>query len=220
MDKLAKVIQAFDPFFPIGAYTLSGGMETYAQKGIAKDQCSLLEFLLAQLAVLPYADLGVAAKASLGFGILELDSLAHAMKAPRELREGSMRVASRFMKMAASIFSSIELLEYACHVEKGLCHGHYPVAAGLFIKDSGADAQISLGIYCYSLISSMANHAAKLVPLRQLDAQAPLAKASALIPSAVEKALSVSFDELGASGAGFDLRAMQHESLHSRLYSS
>jgi urease accessory protein UreF len=39
-----------------------------------------------------------------------------------------------------------------------------------------------------------------------------------LIPQAVQKAKAAAIDELGVSGCGFDLRSMQHESLHGRLY--
>jgi urease accessory protein len=73
-------------------------------------------------------------------------------------------------------------------------------------------------MYCYSLLSQAVNHAVKLIPLGQSDGQAALFEAMKLIPSAVEKAKAASIDELGVSGCGFDLRSMQHEGLHGRLY--
>ena len=98
--------------------------------------------------------------------------------------------------------------------------GHHSIAVGLFISDTGADITTGLEMYCYSLLSSMVNHAVKLVPLRQLDGQASLSAAMKNIPCAVKKALDVSLDELGISCPGFDLRSMEHERLYSRIYIS
>ena len=40
------------------------------------------------------------------------------------------------------------------------------------------------------------------------------------IPEAVKRTMTVSMDEIGASGCGFDIRSMQHEKLYSRIYIS
>jgi urease accessory protein len=107
---------------------------------------------------------------------------------------------------------------------EGLCYGHYAVAAGLFIRDIGAQNEeiryMGLQIFCYSLLACTVNHAAKLVPLRQADAQGALSDVRQQIPEAVKTAQCVELQELGVSGAGFELRAMQHEDLQARLYSS
>ena len=95
-----------------------------------------------------------------------------------------------------------------------LCHW-----AGAFCL-IGADVYDGVAMYCYSLLSSMVNHAAKLVPLSQLDGQAALAKAIEEIPKAAELAMKVETDDLGIGGAGFDLRSMEHEKLYSRIYIS
>ena len=75
-------------------------------------------------------------------------------------------------------------------------------------------------MYAYSILSSLVNHAVKLVPLRQLDGQECLGMAMKKIPQSAEKAMNISKDELGISGCGFDLRSMQHEKLYSRIYIS
>lgn len=75
-------------------------------------------------------------------------------------------------------------------------------------------------MYAYSILSSLVNHAVKLVPLRQLDGQICLADAMKKIPSAAQAAMHINEDELGISGCGFDLRSMQHERLYSRIYIS
>ena len=77
-----------------------------------------------------------------------------------------------------------------------------------------------MSIYGYSLLSGLTTHAAKCVPLRQLDAQRVLHESFPRLLDAVQTALSVTEDALGIGGSAFDIFAMQHETLYSRLYMS
>jgi urease accessory protein len=203
---------------------MSGGMETYTQKGIVSDKTSLAAFLRAQLYILPYSDLGVCAKTAQDGDYLLLDELCAAMKQPFETRTGSEKLCLRFLKMQAALQDYPSLNAYYSDIlaadgsVQKKCRGHYPVAIGLFICDLKADIDQSLEMYCYSLLSQAVNHAVKLIPLGQSDGQAALFDAMRLIPLAVQKAKAATIDELGVSGCGFDLRSMQHESLHGRLY--
>jgi hypothetical protein len=106
------LLQAFDSLFPTGAYTLSGGMETYTQKGIVKDKLTLAAFLKAQLYILPYGDLGVCAKTAQGEDFYLMDELCSAMKQPFEIRTGSEKLCLRFLKMQETLFSYPSLSAY------------------------------------------------------------------------------------------------------------
>jgi urease accessory protein len=220
MNKMLPLYQAFDALFPIGAYTLSGGMETYTQMGIVRDKGTLNAFLKAQVYILPFGDLGLAANAAQGVDFVFLDHLCAAMKQPYEIRTGSAKMCSRFLKIQSELAEYPALSAYRAAILQGHCDGHYPVAMGLFIRDTGAPVGAAMELYGYSILSLMVNHAVKLIPLGQSDGQSALFEAMRLIPEAVNKALSASIEDLGVSGAGFDLRAMQHETLKGRLYSS
>ena len=84
------------------------------------------------------------------------------------------------------------------------------------MRDNGIELSEGLAVYGYSICSAIVTNCVKLVPLSQLAGQKILGESFELISSASEKAL---FD-IGISGAGFDLRAMQHERLYSRQYMS
>ncbi|MBP0965244.1 MAG: hypothetical protein J5999_08130 [Oscillospiraceae bacterium] len=217
---LISLMQALDSLFPIGTFTLSNGMETYTQKEIVKDRESLENFLSAYIYTLPTSDLGFAAKAANGGDVSLLDEICTAAKSPYELRNGSEKLCARFLKAEMAMGRYRQLESYSEKISSGECSGHHCIAVGLFIADTNTDIVTGLEMYCYSLLSSMVNHAVKLVPLRQLDGQAALSEAMKLIPHAVEKALTVPEDELGISGFGFDLRSMEHEKLYSRIYIS
>ena len=212
------LLQAFDPLFPTGAYTMSGGMETYTQKGLVKDKLTLVSFLKAQVYILPYSDLGICAKTAEGEDFILMDSLCAAMKQPFEIRIGSEKLGVRFLKAQEALCDYPSLSAYRQAIRQEKCRGHYPVAVGLFMRDLNADLNEALELYCYSLLSQTVNHAVKLIPLGQSDGQSALFEALRLIPTAVQKAKAASVDELGVSGCGFDLRAMQHETLQGRLY--
>ena len=212
------LLQAFDPLFPTGAYTMSGGMETYTQKGLVKDKSNLAAYLKAQMYILPYSDLGVCAKTAEGEEFILMDSLCAAMKQPFEIRTGSEKLCARFLKAQETLCDYPSLAAYREAIRQEKCRGHYPVAVGLFMRDLNADLDEALELYCYSLLSQTVNHAVKLIPLGQSDGQAALFEAMRLIPAAVQKARAASVDALGVCGCGFDLRAMQHETLQGRLY--
>ena len=224
MDRISDMTalyQVFDPLFPLGSYVFSGGMETYTQRGIVRDRESLSAFLRAQLYILPYNDLGVAAKAAEGEDFALLDDLSAAMKQPFEIRQGSEKLCGRFLKTVGRLAEYPGLTAYREAISAGRCDGHYPVAVGLFVRDlKDVATDKAMELYCYNTLSVMVNHAVKLIPLGQVDGQAALHHAMASIPQAVEKAMAAALDELGVSGCGFDLRAMQHETLHGRLFSS
>jgi urease accessory protein len=155
-----------------------------------------------------------------------MDSLCAAMKQPFEIRGGSEKLCARFLKAQEMMRSTAHdvrydypsLAAYRQAIRQEKCRGHYPVAVGLFMRDLNADMNEALELYCYSLLSQTVNHAVKLIPLGQSDGQSALFEALRLIPAAVQKAKAASVDELGVCGCGFDLRAMQHETLQGRLY--
>jgi len=217
-ESRVTLLQVFDSLFPTGAYTMSGGMETYTQKGLVLDKSSLTAYLKAQLYILPYSDLGVCAKTAQGEDFTIMDNLCAAMKQPLEIRTGSEKLCVRFLKIQKSLSDYSSLSAYHTAIQNKKCHGHYPVAIGLFIKELNADLDYALELYCYSLLSQTVNHAVKLIPMGQSDGQAALYEAMRLIPGAAEKAKTAEIEMLGVSGCGFDLRAMQHETLRGRLY--
>lgn len=219
-NNILKLVQSLDALFPIGSYTLSNGMETYVRKGIVRDRDSLEKHLAAYLYMLTFNELAFSAKAFNGADITALDNFCSAIKTPYELRNGSIKQCARFIKIQTELDKYPILEKYADSIKCGICDGHYCIAMGLFIREIGADIEESLLLYCYSIVSSMTNHAVKLVPLRQLDGQEALFRISKKIPAAVKKSLILDETDLGAGAFGFDMRSMQHEDLYSRLYIS
>lgn len=226
MDELQRLymLQICDSLFPIGAFTLSNGLETFVQRGLIDSAEQLGQYLTDYLAVAPYQELGAMALAMRSAADeaawMYLDRLYTALRAPMEVRQGSAKLCMRLLKAAGQIAPLPVLEAYYARIRQGDCTGQHPIAVGLFAAEHGVDTQEALTIYGYSLLSAMTTHAAKCVPLRQLEAQRVLRDHLPALLQAVQDAQKVTQKDLGVSGAAFDILAMQHETLYTRLYMS
>lgn len=219
--KLLRILQICDSLFPVGAFTLSNGLETYVQKDIITSPTGLEEYLHSYISVLPYNELGAAAIAYSADekAIRRLDEIYSAAKAPFEIRSGSEKVTRRFFKICQRDNEGFTGM-YKTLTEENACKGHQCIAYGLYMRDNGIDLSEGLAVYGYSICSAIVTNCVKLVPLSQLAGQKLLSEAFELISDAAQRALETVPDDIGISGAGFDLRAMQHERLYSRQYMS
>lgn len=225
MESLLPMIQISDSLFPIGAYTLSNGLETYVAKGkIASDQ-DLREYVMQYLKILPLNDLGVMALAY-RWGdkpekIAELDAYATAIKAPKEVRVGSAKLCKRFMKIWNNLKDFPHVYDYQTQImQNELVTGNHSIAVGLYARDCNLDLTTAACIYTYNLISGIITNAVKSVPLSQRSGQEILQEALRVIPEAVRDAEQIEKDDLGVGGTEFDIYAMNHEYMYSRLYMS
>ncbi len=227
---LLSMLQVSDSVFPIGSFTLSNGLETFVQKDKLKNSADLEAYVANILSFMPYNELGFFAQiyhtAFDNSGTIKqeelilLDALYAAYTSPFEVRRGSEKLCQRFLKVWKKIEILPHLALYKQLIDEKMCMGHHVLALALFVKDKGISYEEGAHIYAYSAISGIVTNAVKSVPLSQLDGQVVLNKALPLVQEAVFKARHVGRSELGISGSAFDIYAMQHETLYSRLYMS
>lgn len=224
-----RMIQVCDSLFPIGAFTLSNGLETLIANRTITDSATLEEYVSCFLDVLPYNDLGVMAlsyeHASDKIFIQELDQFSMALKAPEEIRTGAKKLCSRFLKISQEFsspeiqFSSLDFYRDSILKEKN-CTGNHAIAVGLFAHDVGISKEEGASIYSYSLLNAMVTNGVKMIPLSQMVGQRILNQSQKKIMEAVGKASSINIEDLGIGGTAMDIAGMQHEELYSRLYMS
>ncbi len=221
---LLDMLQVSDSAFPIGAFTLSNGLETFVQANKLSNAKELEVYIDNVLSLLPYSELGFFAKAyhdiSDSEHMIYLDQLYSAYKAPEEVRQGSIKLCQRFLKIWIKIEQLSSLTLYKNLILQKKCCGHHALALAFFVRDKGLEYKDAASIYAYSITSGIITNAVKSVPLSQLDGQVILNKALKRIVSLIDIAKNLSQDELGICGAAFDIYAMQHETLYSRLYMS
>lgn len=106
------MLQVCDSVFPVGAFALSNGMETFVQRDFLRRGADFEEYMKNYLEVAPYKEIGQmvlagkyatdsrVSRKGLAERLIELDELASALQSAREIREGSERMCTRLVKLA------------------------------------------------------------------------------------------------------------------------
>ena len=223
------MMQICDSLFPIGAFTLSNGLETLVANRQISDGDTLEKYVHDYLQILPYNDLGVMMlaykHATDRKWIEELDTLSTAYKSPAEVRIGSKKLCSRFLKIypnfegaKESYYSSVD--SYRDRILHQHCTGNHAIIVGLYAYDIKLDLPNAASLYVYSLLNAIVTNGVKMIPLSQSIGQQILSRSQEKIIQAIEVAKTVTFDDLGIGGTGLDIAAMKHEELYTRLYMS
>ena len=222
------LLQVNDALFPIGGYSHSSGLETYIQKGLVHDEDSAEEFIHTRLeynflynefqAVRHGWEYAVSGDLT---AISRLEEIMEAGKIPRETREASRKLGSRFIKTLSALEIPREnrVFEEYREARKGKSV-HHAVAYGVFCGAAGITREEALEHFLYAQTSAMVTNCVKTIPLSQSSGQKLLSGCYPLLQKMTEKVTELGEEWIGLSGPGFDLRCMQHEGLYSRIYMS
>lgn len=222
------LLQVNDALFPIGGYSHSYGLETYIQKGIVHDEDSAEEFIHKRLEYNFLYNEFLAVRLGWEYAvsgdltaISRLEEIMEAGKIPRETREASRKLGSRFIKTLSALEISREnrVFEEYREARKGKSV-HHAVAYGVFCGAAGITREEALEHFLYAQTSAMVTNCVKTIPLSQSSGQKLLSGCYPLLQKLTREVKELGEEWLGLSGPGFDLRCMQHEGLYSRIYMS
>ena len=151
----------------------------------------------------------------------ELDDLAEAGKSPKEIREASQKLGSRFVKTVLNMDPPFlkDIFRDYVDARKGE-PTHHAVAYGVLCAAAGVPLKDALECFLYSNTSNLVVTSVKTIPLSQTDGQKILISLYDTFGEIIERAMEVPWEQIGLASPGFDLRCMQHEVLYSRLYMS
>jgi urease accessory protein len=221
------LLQLCDTALPIGAFSFSHGLETYTQQGLIADAAMLQTWLEALLRhsvhgghLLPVA-LAYRATGAGDWGQLaRLDQQLTAMKHARELREASMKVGQRLLRLAGHIWPGPAIEHLDTLWRQGKIVAHHAVVLGLLGRELGLEERVIVEAAGYQWLSGMVAAALRLLPLGQSAGQRLLATLLTHLPAIADDIRQQGWDDLTSAAPEFDIRAMQHETLYSRLFQS
>lgn len=227
LGSLLEILHIADPTLPIGGFSHSNGLETYVQQNLIKNVSSTQGFVESMLKNNYKYNDALALKLAYEFTqqknweeILVLDNECHALKAPREVREGSQKLGVRLIKIYGKLLDDPLLSQISEHVYQRKMRGHYSVIYGVLTAVLKIEIDQAVCSFLYNAAVAMVTNAVKLVPLGQMDGQKILFSVQHLIEDLTSEILELDRQMLGVCNTALDIKCMQHEQLYSRLYMS
>ena len=93
----------------------------------------------------------------------QLDEVSMAVKTPREVREGTVKLCRRVLKLWKQLREYKSLAWYQEEVKEGRCIGDHSIAVGLYAREIGLEQELAGAVYVYNLITSIVTNAVKTV---------------------------------------------------------
>ena len=226
-SRFLALLQLCDAALPIGAFALSNGLETYTQQGLVYDAATLqtwLEAVLRQVVhgshLLPVA-LAYRAASTADWGQIErLDQRLTAMKHARELRKASIRTGQSLLRLAGQVWPGPALEQLRTMRQQGKVATHHALVLGVLGCELRWGERVTVEAAAYQWLSGMVSVALRLLPLGQRAGQQVLSTLLTSLPALATDIHRQGWDDLFSAAPEFDIRAMQHETLYSRLFQS
>ena len=216
-----RLMQLVSPSLPIGSFTYSQGMEWAVEAGMIKNSGDVFDWLTGLIRdSLTWLDLPVLQRL---YHAVENDDVTDAgywseyLLASRETRELRQEEINRGRALARLL---VDLdVEQANRFEPAMQITQLAGFALAAVSWRIPFQQVALG-YSWGWIENQVAAAIKLVPLGQTDGQKLQLKLTELIPSAVEEAVRVTDDDIGASAPVMAIASSLHETQYTRLFRS
>lgn len=219
-------LQLADSAFPSGLYTLSHGLEAYAQAGrVRGDGLQALVADLMRHGVGPadgvaLANAHRAAEEDDPGLAAEADLRLTATKLVREAREASTRTGKQLLGLAGTLFDHPVLARHAERVKRGELPGNHAVALGLAQAALGVSREHALAGELYAFCAGCAGAGIRLSLFDHRAAQRMLHALKPAIARTVRENVGKGVREIASNLPLADVMATHHERADARLFMS
>lgn len=224
--ELLGCLQIADSAFPSGLYTLSHGLEGYAEAGRA-DERTLAPLLADLLRHTVGPTDGIAAAVahrsarSGDWGLVaDADRRLYATKLNRELRTASTRTGRQLVQVASAVFGATGVEPYAALVAEHRAPGCQAVAAGVVYAAAGVGLGEAVTSELFAYAASFAGAALRLRLTDHVAAQVLLRQTAPVIAEVAEDASGRALVDLGGCAPMADVMSGRHERAAARLFTT
>lgn len=218
--------QLADSAFPSGMYTLSHGLEGFAQEGaIEPERVPELLGDLLRHAIGP-SDGTALALAHRGAGsgdwelVREVDERLYASKLTCETRRATLRIGRQLLPVCRQVFPSPALSRLATLVADGRVAGTQAVVIGVVYAGAGVTRRQAVAADLFAFTTSFAGAALRLRLVDHLGAQMLVRGAVPAIEAEARRASGAGLEEVGASAPRVDVMCARHEQARAKLFAS
>jgi urease accessory protein len=214
---LLRLLSWMSPFFPVGAFAYSHGLERAIHEGLVRDRETLIDWLSGLLTSGSAWNDAVLFAAAWRDGASGGDAgpaaeLAAAMAGSRERHMEATLQGAAFTQ-AIRTWEGRGDSGDAQPIAYCVAVGHTAAAHGLPLADA-------LTAYLHAFTANLIQAAQRLVPLGQRDAVAALATLVPCLLATTARASVSTLDDLGSNTFISEIMAMQHEVQYSRVFRS
>lgn len=216
---LLRLLQLSSPSLPIGAYAYSQGVESAVHSRMIFDDETALEWLKTVLLEgLAVNDLALIVHAYENWKENQLDEikslsqLSLAIRETAELKQEDIHLAKALLRLSEPLN-----VPFPAELKKD---ASYPIVYAQFSQFWGVPLQEALIAFAWSWLENQVAAMIKLVPLGQTQGQKLMLAMDVFILAAVEKAQTISVNEIGGSLPNLAILSSQHETQYSRLFRS
>ncbi len=219
-------LQVTDSFFPSGLFTLSHGIESFAQAGLLTPQSLasiVADLIRSNVGPSDAAGLAIAMRAAADNDlamVVRVDQRLTAIKIAREPRETSIRLGRQMLAIARDVFESLLARDYLALVQSRSAPGNQAVALALLKTTLGIPVEAAVAGELYSFAASCVGAAVRMSEIDHRNAQRILLLLQPTIEAATHDALIRSLGEVGGSTPFVELMSMRHEEAELRLFST
>lgn len=217
-------LQLADSFFPGGGYTLSHGLESYAEAGLL-NAASLTAIAsdLIRNSVGPSDAVALAITMRAAHGrnldlIAEVDERLAAVKLAREPRQASIRLGRQILAIARDTFDSEVAGAYLARVRAEELPGNQAVAMGLLKCQLEIPVWDAVAAELYTFATTCAGAALRMSLIDHRQAQRVIRDLAPAIIAATDDAMDRTVSEIGGSAPFAEMMAMRHETAEIRLF--
>lgn len=225
--ELLGALQLGDSFFPSGRYTLSHGLEAFAQARAMNtpgELAGIIEDYLCYAVARSEAVAVAEADRAVGRGdpvtVVAIDEMLLAMKLPAEASASSTRSGRQLLITARRLSDNSVLQSYGQSVAAGEAPGNHAVAMGVLAGAWGLSPAEAAAVEIHAYTAGLLGAALRLVRFDHTQAQELLHGLRETASRLAVVAAQTDYHEMSAFAPVIEIMQMRHESIHLRLFAS